>query len=111
MKLLHNRKFKYYDKNVNNVDMVNYIKTVMANNFIEEIYSLCLEYPEQFEQALNEIKYLYSKELNSFVYPPSDFVKYKHQTSSYGLLTHRCRFCDFVTAVPVLLYTVHVCYC
>ena len=77
MKLLHNREFKYYDKNADSVDMVNYIKTVMANNFIEEIYSLCLDYPEQFKQALNEIKYLYSKELNSFVYPPNDFVKYK----------------------------------
>jgi hypothetical protein len=77
MELLHKRDFKYYNDKTKTVDMVNYIKTVMANNFIEEIYSLCLEYPEQFKQALNEIKYLYSKELNSFVYPPSDFVKYK----------------------------------
>ena len=50
MKLLHNRQFKYYDKNADSVDMVNYIKTVMANNFIEEIYSLCLDYPEQFNK-------------------------------------------------------------
>lgn len=77
MKLLHNREFKYYDKNENNVDMVNYIKTVMANNFIEEIYHLYLDYPKEFKQALNEVEYLYSKELNSFVYPPIDFVKYK----------------------------------
>jgi hypothetical protein len=76
MKLLHNREFKYYDKNANSVDMVNYIKTVMANNFIEEIYSLCLDYPEQFKQALNEIKYLYSKKLNCFVYPPKDYAEY-----------------------------------
>jgi len=79
MKLSHNRQFKYYDKNADSVDMVNYIKTVMANNFIEEIYFLCLNYPEQFKQALNEIEYLYSKELNSFVYPPNDFVKYKQR--------------------------------
>jgi hypothetical protein len=77
MELLHNREFKYYDKKTDTVDIVNYIKTVMARNFIEEIYSLCLDYPDQFNQALKEIKYLYSKELKSFVYPPKDYIKYK----------------------------------
>jgi hypothetical protein len=77
MELLHNRKFNYYDKNTNGVDIVNYIKTVMANNFIEEIYSLCLKYPKQFNQALAEIEYLYSKKLSTFVYPPKDYIAYK----------------------------------
>ena len=66
MELLHDREFKYYDKNTDSVDMVNYIKTIMARNFIEEIYSLCLKYPQQFNQALTEIEYLYSKKLNAF---------------------------------------------
>jgi len=77
MTLLYNRDFNYYDHKTKTVDMVNYIKTVMANNFIEEIYHLYLDYPKEFKQALNEVEYLYSKELNSFVYPPIDFVKYK----------------------------------
>ena len=77
MELLHNREFNYYDKSANSVDIVNYIKTVMARNFIEEIYSLCLEYPKQFNQALTEIEYLYSKKLNAFVYPPKDYIAYK----------------------------------
>jgi hypothetical protein len=49
----------------------------MARNFIEEIYSLCLKYPQQFNQALTEIKYLYSKQLNAFVYPPKNYISYK----------------------------------
>ena len=77
MELLHDREFKYYDKNADSVDMVNYIKTIMAKNFIEEIYSLCLKYPKQFNQALTEIEYLYSKKLNAFVYPPKDYIQYK----------------------------------
>ena len=77
MELLHKRKFDYYCKITNKVDLVNYIKTVMANNFIEEIYSLFLNYPYKFKQALNQIEYLYSKQLNAFVYPPRDYIKYK----------------------------------
>ena len=77
MELLHNREFKYYDKKADSVDIVNYIKTIMANNFIEEIYSLCLKYPQQFNQALTEIEYLYSKKLNTFVHPPKDYIAYK----------------------------------
>ena len=76
MTLLYNRDFNYYDHKTKTVDMVKYIKTVMANNFIEQIYSLYLDYPIQFKQALSEIKYLYSKELNCFVYPPKDYAEY-----------------------------------
>ena len=77
MKLLHNRDFKYYNDKTKTVDMVSYIKTVMANNFIEEIYSLCLDNPSEFKKALSEIEYLYSKNLHCFVYPPKDYIKYK----------------------------------
>ncbi len=77
MELLHDREFDYYDIETNTLDIVNYIKTVMARNFIEEIYSLCLDYPQEFNQALSEIKYLYSKKLNAFVYPPKDYIAYK----------------------------------
>jgi|TARA_Y100000033_G_scaffold26751_1_gene25442 DNA repair protein RadC len=80
MELLHKRQFDYYCKITNKVDLVNYIKTVMANNFIEEIYSLFLNYPNEFKQALNQIEYLYSKKLNCFVYPPRDYIKYKQGT-------------------------------
>ena len=72
----YNREFKYYDKDLDKVDMVNYIKTVMANNFIEEIYYLFLKCPQQFNQALNEIEYIYSKKLGSFVYPPKNYESY-----------------------------------
>ena len=82
MELLHDREFKYYDKNTDSVDMVNYIKTIMARNFIEEIYSLCLKYPKQFNQALTEIEYLYSKQLNAFVYPPKNYIQYKQGQES-----------------------------
>ena len=77
MELLHDREFNYYDIETNTLDMVNYIKTIMARNFIEEIYSLCLKYPKQFNQALAEIEYLYSKKLNTFVYPPKNYIQYK----------------------------------
>jgi len=77
MELLHDREFNYYDIETDTLDIVNYIKTVMARNFIEEIYSLCLDYPKQFNQALSEIEYLYSKKLNAFVYPPKDYIQYK----------------------------------
>lgn len=77
MELLHKRDFKYYNDKNKTVDMVSYIKTVMANNFIEEIYYLCLDNPSEFKQALSEIEYLYSKELYCFVYPPKDYIKYK----------------------------------
>jgi len=77
MELLHDREFNYYDIETDTLDIVNYIKTVMARNFIEEIYSLCLDYPKQFNQALTEIEYLYSKKLNAFVYPPKDYIQYK----------------------------------
>ena len=77
MELIHDRKFDYYDIETDTIDMVKYIKTVMARNFIEEIYSLLLDYPEDFKKALNEIEYLYSKKLNCFVYPPKDYIQYK----------------------------------
>ena len=77
MELLHDREFNYYDIETDTLDIVNYIKTVMARNFIEEIYSLCLDYPKQFNQALTEIEYLYSKKLNAFVYPPKNYIQYK----------------------------------
>ena len=77
MELIHDREFNYYDIETNTLDMVNYIKTIMARNFIEEIYSLCLKYPKQFSQALAEIEYLYSKKLNTFVYPPKNYIQYK----------------------------------
>ena len=77
MELSYDREFNYYDKETNTLDIVNYIKTVMARNFIEEIYYLYLDDPQEFNQALSEIEYLYSKELNAFVYPPKDYIKYK----------------------------------
>ena len=77
MDLSYDREFNYYDNETNTLDMVQYIKTIMARNFIEEIYSLLLEYPDDFKTALNEIEYLYSKELNAFVYPPKDYIQYK----------------------------------
>jgi len=77
MELLHKRQFDYYCKITNKVDLVNYIKTVMANNFIEEIHYLFLRHPDEFKHALNQIEYLYSKQLNAFVYPPRDYIKYK----------------------------------
>ena len=82
MELLHDREFNYYDIETDTLDIVNYIKTVMARNFIEEIYSLCLDYPKQFNQALSEIEYLYSKKLNAFVYPPKDYIQYKQGQES-----------------------------
>ena len=82
MELLHDREFNYYDIETDTLDIVNYIKTVMARNFIEEIYSLCLDYPKQFNQALSEIEYLYSKKLNAFVYPPKDYIAYKQGQES-----------------------------
>ena len=87
MELLHDREFNYYDIETDTLDIVNYIKTVMARNFIEEIYSLCLEYPKQFNQALSEIEYLYSKELNTFVYPPKDYIAYKQGQESLREVT------------------------
>ena len=79
MELIHteNSEDNYYNSKTDTVDMVKYIKTVIARNFIEEIYSLLLDYPEDFKKALNEIEYLYSKELNCFVYPPKDYIQYK----------------------------------
>ena len=77
MELLHKRDFNYYDHKTKTVDMVRYIKTVMACNPLETIYSLCLDNPSEFRQALSEIEYLYSKELYCFVYPPKDYIKYK----------------------------------
>jgi hypothetical protein len=87
MELLHDREFNYYDIETDTLDMVNYIKTVMARNFIEEIYSLCLDYPKQFNQALSEIEYLYSKELSTFVYPPKDYIAYKQGQESLREVT------------------------
>ena len=87
MELLHNREFKYYDKKTDTIDIVNYIKTVMARNCIEHLYSEYLSYTKEFNQALTEIGYLYSKELNSFVYPPKDFGQYyqgKEQLKEVG---------------------------
>ena len=37
MELLHDREFDYYDIETDTIDMVKYIKTVMARNFMEEI--------------------------------------------------------------------------
>jgi len=82
MELLHDREFNYYDIETDTLDIVNYIKTVMARNFIEEIYYLCLDYPQEFNQALSEIEYLYSKKLNAFVYPPKDYIQYKQGQES-----------------------------
>ena len=87
MELLHDREFNYYDIETDTLDIVNYIKTVMARNFIEEIYSLCLEYPKQFNQALSEIEYLYSKKLSTFVYPPKDYIAYKQGQESLREVT------------------------
>ena len=74
----YKREFDYYDHVTDTVNMVKYIKTVMANNFIEEIYYLSLDYPQQFKKALNEINYIYSKELGCFVYPPKNYNDYRN---------------------------------